>query len=311
MSILTSKKSSTFVPRAKCSTKNKRTMNYSTHWVYLLLFSFSLFSTQLGAQSQKLEVCFNFNDLADKTKFGIDANQKLGSPIFKKDGVVGSLKEFYPSNSTKEFGFITVEEKQSLFNGQFEEAEGKVLFVSNINLKWIFSNLPKGKAKRVCLNFIDGGGSENFSINGEAVKILSDWGSLNEKEVAKGVKAAVSIKPNSKLLQGTICFEGDIDSISFGGQEFGIDNVCIEYERDADPIACIRDLTILPRPCSPNGIFYLSATFKTDTKTDTAASYYVQVDKQKFGPFKYKNIFPAIGPVQTNASGKYFLTNAL
>jgi hypothetical protein len=308
MSILTSKKSSTFVPRAKCSTKNKRTMNNSTHWVYLLLLSFSLFSTQLDAQSQKQEVCFNFNDLADKTKFGINANQKPGTPIFKKDGVVGYLQEFYPSNSTKEFGFITVEEKQSLFNGQFEEAEGKVLFVSNINLKWIFTSMPKGKVKRVCLNFIDGGGSENFSINGEAVKILSDWGSLNEKEVAKGVKAAVSIKENSDLLQGTICFEGDIDSISFGGQEFGIDNVCVEYEKDDDPIACIRDLNVLTRPCTPNGIFYLTAPFKTDTKTDTAATYYVQVDNQKFGPFKYKNIFPAIGPVQTNASGKYFLT---
>lgn len=282
-------------------------MNNSTRWVYLLLFCFGLFSTQLEAQSQKQEVCFNFNDLADGAKFGTDANQKPGTAIFKKDGIVVSIESFLTSNNSTEFGSIKVEEKKLLFDGSFKEAEGKVLFVSNVNLKWIFSGLPKKKAKRVCLNFIDGGGQENFSINGQKVTILEDWGSLNDKEVAKGVKAAVSIKEDSDLLQGSICFEGDIDSISFGGQEFGIDNVCVEYEKDLAPIACIRDLVILPRPCTPNGVFYLSATFKTDAKADTA-TYHVLINGQKFGPFKYKDVFPAIGPVKLDSTGKYFLT---
>lgn len=281
-------------------------MNNSTHWVYLLLFCFGLFSTQVEAQSQKQEVCFNFNDLADKTKYGSDANQKPGTPIFKKDGIITSIESFITANASKEFGSITVEEKKLLFDGNFLEAEGKVLFVSNVNLKWNFTNLPKGKAKRVCLNFIDGGGEENFSINGEAITVLNDWGSLQGKEVAKGVKASVSIKEDSDLLQGTICFEGALDSISFGGQEFGIDNVCIEFEKDVVALDCIRDLKILPRPCTPNGIFYLAATFKTDTKADTA-TYYVTVNEQKFGPFKYKDVFPAIGPIQINNNGKYIL----
>ena len=124
-------------------------MNISTRWVYLLLFCFGLFSTQLEAQSQKQEVCFNFNDLADGTKFGTEANQKPGTPILKKDGIAVSIESFLTGNNSTEFGSIKVEEKKLLFDGSFKEAEGKVLFVSNVNLKWIFSGLPKKKAKRV------------------------------------------------------------------------------------------------------------------------------------------------------------------
>lgn len=281
-------------------------MNKSTPWVYLLLFCFSLFSTQLGAQSQKQEVCFNFNDLADKTVFGSTANQKPGTSIFKKDGIAVSIESFFTTNNSIEFGSILVQDKNELFGGAFFGAEGKVLFVSNVNLKWVFSALPYKKAKRVCLSFIDGGGQENFSINGQAVTVLNDWGALNEKEVAKGVKAVVSIKEDTDLLQGVICFEGDIDSISFGGQEFGIDNVCIEYEKAITPLACIRDVKILPLPCTPNGVFYLTAAFKTDAKADTA-TYYVVVNDEKFGPFKYKDVLPNIGPIKINSSGKYGL----
>lgn len=281
-------------------------MNNSTPWVYLLLFCFGFFSTQLGAQSQKQEVCFNFNELSDKTVFGNNANQKPGTSIFKKDGIAVSIESFFTANNTTEFGSILVQEKKELFGGSFLQAEGKVLFVSNVNLKWVFSALPYKKAKRVCLNFIDGGGEENFSVNGQVVTVLNDWGALNEKEVAKGVKAAVSIKEGSDLLQGVICFEGDIDSISFGGQEFGIDNVCIEYEKVLEPLACIRDLKILPLPCTPNGVFYLTASFKTNEKSDTS-TYFVIVNDEKFGPFKYKGALPNIGPVKANSAGKYTL----
>jgi hypothetical protein len=283
-------------------------MNNSTRWVYLLLLYFGFFSTQLSAQSQEQEkVCFNFNDLPDKTKFGAAANQKPGTPILKQGGVIVSLDSFFSFNS-REFLNVNVEEKKLLFDGSFTDAEGKVLFVSNVNLKWVFKALPKGKAKRICFNFIDGGGEENFSVNGQKVVILEDWASLDGKEVAKGVKVAVSIEDDSKLLQGSICFEGELDSISFGGQEFGIDNVCIEYEEeDDDDTDCISDLKVLPRPCTPNNIFYLAATFKASPKTDTS-TYFVWVNKQKFGPFKYKDVFPAIGPVEINSSGKYLLT---
>ncbi len=89
-------------------------MNNSTRWVYLLLFCFGLFSTQLDAQSQKQEVCFNFNDLADGTKFGTAAKQKPGTPILKKDGVTASIESFFTNNSI-EFGSIEVEERKLLF----------------------------------------------------------------------------------------------------------------------------------------------------------------------------------------------------
>ena len=47
----------------------------------------------------------------------------------------------------------------------------------------------------MCFDFVDGGGEENFAVNGEQIKVLRSLYELQGREIAPGVWA--SIEPNN------------------------------------------------------------------------------------------------------------------
>ena len=74
----------------------------------------------------------------------------------------------------------------------------------------------------VTVDYIDQGGSENFSVNGSDVFA----GEISEvPSEIKGVKVTVTKNENGS---GTITMVGPVTSFQVGGQEFAIDNVCAQ-----------------------------------------------------------------------------------
>jgi hypothetical protein len=268
----------------------------------VILLTFLLLGGWGAAQSEQ-RFCLDFNNIPEKTVFGKAANQKPGDVIIKDRSVVVSLKEFSPRANEKDFLNVEVL-TPAAFNGRFKAGNGKFLMPSNVNLHFDLTQLPGKKAKRICLDFFEGGGEENIAVNGESLLILKNWKEINGKEIAKGVKATITLDKDTTFQQGSLCLEGDITSLTIGGQETAFDNVCITY---LDNYSCrITDNFVVPDHCDAQENMYLRVTFiNADTK---AESYKLIVENQEFGPFKYNGpnptVSPIIGPIK-RFSGEY------
>jgi hypothetical protein len=76
----------------------------------------------------------------------------------------------------------------------------------------------------VSLQYVDLGGEENLSVNGEPILELDKLSSV-PTNIAPGVTAHVTEKPITGGVRGSLVLEGPIEFLQIGGQEFAIDDV--------------------------------------------------------------------------------------
>ena len=167
--------------------------------------------------------CVTFEEFEVEQNFGRGSGDEPGSVAFTQGDVKVTLEPFQYFDGSTDFWNATVYE--SLFN-DFELADGKSLFVSNINLLFDFTALEQ-PVRRVCMAYFDGGGEENISVNGSPIVVLNHLGEAPQ-EIAPGVTLRIEppVGDNQFLSTGMLCFEGDIKTLLIGGQEFGLDNIC-------------------------------------------------------------------------------------
>lgn len=233
--------------------------------------------------------CMDFNELAPGTVWGRDGGHQPGDVVYEKEGVQASVEKFQYLNGTSDFWNVTVME--NIFDGNFTSFEGSELFISNINLNFDFAALDR-EVNTVCFDFIDGGGEENLAVNGEPIKVLRSLEELDGQEVAPGVFLSITPTTNSTLSAGRLCLEGNIQSLTIGGQEFAFDNLCLILGGPRD--CSISGLEVRPLPCTPNGVYYAEMKFAAET---TASDHFVvRVDGEEFGKFPYADGFPKLGP---------------
>jgi hypothetical protein len=264
----------------------------------VILLTFLLLGGWGAAQSEQ-RFCLDFNNIPEKTAFGKAANQKPGDIIITDRSVVVSLREFFPRPNEKDFLNVQVL-TPAAFNGRFKAGNGKFLMPSNINLHFDFTQIPNKKAKRICLDFFEGGGEENIAVNGESLLILKNWKEINGKEIAKGVKATVTLDKDTSFQQGSLCLEGDINSLTIGGQETAYDNFCITYSDDY--VCRITDNFVVPYYCDAQENMYVRVPLINSNKD--AQTYKLIVEGQEYGPFKYDAPLPIIGPIKKR-NGEY------
>ena len=103
---------------------------------------------------------------------------------------------------------------------------GNVVSPGNINVAFDFTQLPATPAY-VKLEFADGGGHENIAVNGSPLFVgeLSDL----PNNYFPNVYASVL---TTGTFTGILELTGEIHSLTIGGQEFELDNVCWEYASD-------------------------------------------------------------------------------
>lgn len=176
----------------------------------------------LAVQAQENN-CVTFEEFDVEQNFGQRSGHEPGSVAFTQGDVKVTLEPFQYFNGSTDFWNATVYE--TLFSG-FELADGKSLFVSNINLHFDFTALEK-PVRRICMAYFDGGGEENISVNGSPIFVLNHLGEAPQ-EIAPGVRLSIEppVGDNQFLSTGMLCLEGDIKTLLIGGQEFGLDNIC-------------------------------------------------------------------------------------
>jgi hypothetical protein len=130
-----------------------------------------------------------------------------------------SLETFNQVSGNTSFGVAAISSPPFGGNGS------QMLRANNINFKVVAS----GSVSLISLDYVDMGGSENFSVNGSAISA----GELTAlPTVISGVTVTVTQAPlvNAGGIQvgrsGRLTLKGQISQFLVGGQEFWIDNVC-------------------------------------------------------------------------------------
>lgn len=210
----------------------------------------------LCAHIGPLTDCLEFENLPADSIFGRDNGLLAGDTLLLESGVAVTLDSFTYLNNSGDFWNVRTTTNAfgtlpGVFNGQF-------LFVSNINLNFDFRQLPFPTSS-VSFTFMDGGGEENISVNGEPIRVLN---MLSEAptEIAPGVTMTIAANPFTTLPAGIVTLTGTIESLVIGGQEFGLDHICYTLE-PVFPTCAIDSLVIQVGECTPSGTLSLNLNF--------------------------------------------------
>ncbi len=130
---------------------------------------------------------------------------------------------------------VTVENFHWMSGGAFNKAyidqatpsfgAGQTMRTNNINLKFDLTRMafPVGK---VTFDFLDMGGFENFSVNGQPAPMYV--GELTAAPSAGGCTVVVTAGAVAGGKTGTVTITGQVKTVTVGGQELWLDNFCAE-----------------------------------------------------------------------------------
>ncbi len=147
--------------------------------------------------------CFNFESITAGTTFNI------GDKFTIAPGEVRFVP-FLPNQPTS--GFARVSASNFAAGTSFQE-----LNLNNIGMRLVLDET----CDRATFLYDDHGGIVNFELNGQ-VLVLDDLSDIN----LPGVTVTETVIAGGK--RGRVSIVGDIDSFGVGGQEFHIDDVCVD-----------------------------------------------------------------------------------
>ncbi|MFI0606278.1 MAG: hypothetical protein ACH37Z_00100 [Anaerolineae bacterium] len=177
-------------------------------------------------------VCVDFEPpLAVGTRYGTPAGQAPGTLIFNSHGIDVRVRDFVFTGSGGTFGEAGIEPAPATFG------MGQVMAVNNINLELDFSGLG-APVTEVALDYLDMGGFENLTVNGQPAAIYA--GELSAAPSPIGA-VALSFAPPVMVVggkTGRMTATGPIAQLQVGGQEFWIDSLCATLKAGPQPIAC-------------------------------------------------------------------------
>lgn len=152
--------------------------------------------------------CIDFDTLNLGDQYAVGDSFSVGSVTVK-------FVEFEWSNGTlTSNGFAEVQD------GGMAGSSGNEMLVNNINLAFDFG----GTVSSVTIAYGEYGGNVNLDVNGDFQNV-DDFIDLNGAVVG-GATVAVTVNASGEL--GTIEITGSIQTVTIGGQELWIDDVCYE-----------------------------------------------------------------------------------
>jgi len=170
-----------------------------------------IFSQNCGCQN-----CVTFDTLGVGLRYG-DPTQVPGDVIMMECDIFVSLEKFVWTTGGTTFNFCETQ------NAVAALGPTPVMAVNNINLNFDFTQMGF-TAQHVTFEFIDYGGNENISVNGQP--IYSGELTAAPAAIAPGVILSLTTWPISGGTYGFATLQGTVDSLIVGGQEFFIDNIC-------------------------------------------------------------------------------------
>jgi hypothetical protein len=238
--------------------------------------------------------CIEFEIVDEGYTFGSPFGNVPGDVILTENDVPVTMHEFIVLPPSVQLGQGEVGD---IFPG-FNLASGNHMGLFNINASFDFTPLPQ-EVVAVSFDFFDGGGMENISVNGLPLLIIEDFLQIGPN-IGPDVSVEIVLDPNSAFLTGTMYLEGPIESLMVGGQELAIDNVCYEYESNAD--CAIFDATY-EIDCTNSGDFYIKLEFEYENVGDDGFSVFG--NGQTYGTFDYDDLPIIIGPLPADPNIAY------
>lgn len=157
--------------------------------------------------------CVEFEaPLAVGDEFGASAGHSPGDVAFTEAGIPVAVVDFawVPSGGT--FNVAQVQSAPAGFGS------GQVVFLNNINFEFDFTALGFTPG-RVELAFLDQGGHENLAVNDDPSPPHAD----EFTAMLGSVTVTVIVSASGA---GTATFNGPVEPLLIGGQEFSLDHVC-------------------------------------------------------------------------------------
>gem|GEM_PF-3562754 len=152
------------------------------------------------------------------TVYGAPVGTAPGSVVLTANGIKMSVHNFRWVSGGGTFNEARIEPPPIPFG------TGQTIRTNNINLEFDFSGVGFSVA-RVELRYLDLGGIENLSVNGQPVPVYA--GELAGAPVLiGGVSVVVTSAPVPGGKTGTLVLTGPVQRLRIGGQEFWIDDVC-------------------------------------------------------------------------------------
>ncbi|MCB0567949.1 MAG: hypothetical protein KDD01_26555, partial [Phaeodactylibacter sp.] len=237
-------------------------MNRTLPLIALMLF----LSIQMMAQPLS---CLNFEDIPANTQLGPASGNSPGDVLFSQAGIQVSIREIqYPDGSTGFANAVIQDAGSGWLDGQF-------LFMGNNSLFFDFSQAD-GSLNQLCFDFFDGGGVENFAVNGSSVAVVDNFSEITALNFP-GVTVDVTFISDGLPEQGTVCITGNIESLLIGGQEFGIDNVCADAVL-ACPIANLQAEIV---SCDDAGNYNIEVDFDWLSPLTVIASFDIFIEGEQ------------------------------
>ncbi len=198
--------------------------------------------------------CVDFETLTLGTNFGNGINTQ-GEVIFTQSDIPVSVEYFEWVGGGGMFGTAIVD------NGVF--GTGLAMTTNNINLMFDFYNVGY-TPNRVSFDYVDWGGNENISVNGEPIFA----GELDMAPMPPGV--TMTITNMGSFMRATL--NGPVTKLLVGGQEFQMDNVCALLIEDLGP--CV-EFELLPMGSEyGNGYNLQGDVILTENGIDVSVEYF-------------------------------------
>ncbi len=163
--------------------------------------------------------CMDFDPLpAVGTVYGQPAGNPPGAVVFTESGIRMSVRNFRWTNGGGTFNLARIETPPRRLGS------ANTIRTSNINLQFDFSALGF-PVSQVDVQFLDMGGFENIAVNGQPSPVYAGELTRAPSSIAGvSVNVVTTSLPGGK--SGTLTLNGPVTTLTIGGQEFWIDNIC-------------------------------------------------------------------------------------
>ena len=179
--------------------------------IFYYLLTAITYTVCLTSSSLAQATCVDF----DSSRTPLNTNYTQTNPqIINLPSVQVFLDRFLNEDGTTTFGSASIRTASGF-------GRNRVLEVNNVNIVVKYLTPVKLRSRIVIFDFSDGGGIENFSVNGSKV-IVSQISQIPTR--VNNVR--VSVTTTTGGLKGRVKIIGKVKQFSIGGREFAVDNIC-------------------------------------------------------------------------------------
>ncbi len=256
-----------------------------------ILFVLALIFTQfLHGQN-----CVEFTNLPTGN-YGVTNGYPFGTPFHSESGASLGLAPFHYNDGSVRNN-VSISAGTFFWSGAFIDGQGQVIRLLESSVDIDFTE-NFAVADNVSFGFLDWEGDINLSINGEPVINARSFSQL-PSQIATYVTMTVNDSPaGADGRKGTVSFSGPIYSMTIGGFELGIDNIC--FTQGSEPGCTITHVLVEQEACDEStGEFNLVVDYNG---INTSENFNVTVGNNIFGPFSASQAPFNVGPFPGDGS---------